>query len=148
MVYGVKESPKGTLRHERAQKDYEEAFEILSSIQQLQSDVSIRDCSRIGKYSPKVTRPLLVRLLRACDASLILRNVTQDALPNGIAIKRYMSPTERQSESILLEQRWKLAQSGVDKTTIKIKGNKLFQDSSIVGKVVDGDYEPTNTPLT
>ena len=55
-----------------------------------------------------------------------------------------MSSAEMQTTSILLRERWKLhTQSGVEKSTIKIRGRKLFVDSHQVGEVVDSMYRST-----
>ena len=35
------------------------------------TEQSIRDCSRLGKYTSDRIRPLLIQLFRSCDASSI-----------------------------------------------------------------------------
>ena len=146
VLYGVQESPQGTNFYDRADKDFENAVAILHNIHSSISNLRIRGCFRIGKYSPKRTRPLLVVFIQAEYVRLILQRLSPDALPSGIAIKPHMSATEMKVESILLRERWKLyTQSGVDKRQIKIRGRKLFIDSRLVGEVVDGEYEHINT---
>ena len=69
VLYGVDECSEGTARQERAEKDRKTAYKNLSIILPSLEDYSIRDCIRIGKYSPYGTRPrpLLVKFHRACD---------------------------------------------------------------------------------
>ena len=145
MFYGVPECREGTHFHERAENDLKNVLGVLEKILPSVSSDSIRDCVRIGEYSPQGTRPLLVRFVRARDVRLILKDLTPDVLPSGITIKCHMSSAEMQTTSILLRERWKLhTQSGVDKSTIKIRGRKLFVDSHQVGEVVDGVYRSTD----
>ena len=136
------ESPKGTPHHERALDDSAATLSILGRVLVSLSDYSIRDTQRIGKYSPERTRPLLVTLLKARDVCCILQKVidSPNVLPDGITIKRHMSPAEKHSESILLKQRWELSQKEEDKSHLKIKGNKLYRSSEVIGEVVDGEY--------
>ena len=148
VLYRVKESPEGTPYHVWAEKDLEAAVEILHKILPSVSNDSIHDCVRIGKYSPKKTRPLLVSFLRARDVRLILQRLSPEVLPSGIAIKPHMSATEMKVESILLGERWKNVQVGMEKSKIKIRGTKLFIDSHLVGEVVDGVYKPVNTSIS
>lgn len=146
VLYGVDESSKGTPRHERMAHDCDRAFSILSAV--LKEDDaftvnSIRDCSRLGKYSPAKTRPLLVRLQRSRDVSSILQKVSQaDSTRGTVSIKRYMSPAEKKVESILLQVRLKLVKSaaGMDKKDLKIKGNELLYNSSPIGRVENGKF--------
>ena len=147
VLYGVDECSEGTRCHERAGKDRKTALKKLRVILTSLEDYSIRDCIRIGKYSPNGTRPrpLLVKFLRACDVNTILYKLSQGGLPaelSGIAIKHHMTPSEVKSNSILLRKRLELSQEGVDKQRLKIKGNKLLQDSQLLGEVVDGVYRP------
>ena len=145
VLYGVQESPEGTNLYNRATKDLKDSAIILSKVLPSITDQAIRDCVRIGKYSPTKTRPLLVSFLRALDVRLILQRLSPDVLPSGIAVKPHMSATEKQQSSILLRERWKNMQAGMDKSKIKIRGRKLFIDSRLVGEVVDGEYKPVNT---
>ena len=145
MLYGVPECNEGTRLHERAENDLKNVLVVLGKILPSVSSDSIRDCIRIGKYSPQSTRPLLVRFVRARDVRIILQHVSPDVLPSGITIKRHMSSAEMETTSILLRKRWKLyTQSGVEKSTIRIRGRKLFIDSRQVGEVVDGVYRSTD----
>ena len=146
VLYGVRESPEGTNRYDQIESDTENVVKILHKISPSITDLSIRGCFRIGKFSPTKTRPLIVVFLRVQDVCLIFQRLLPDVLPSGIAIKPHMSATEMKVESIVLGERWKLyTQSGVDKRQIKIRGRKLFIDSRLVGEVVDGEYKCIDT---
>ena len=148
VLYGVQESREGTNCYDQIKSDTENVVKILHEISSSITDLSIRGCFRIGKFSPTKTRPLIVVFLRVQDVCFILQRLSPDILPSGIAIKPHMSATEMKVESILLRERWKLyTQSGVDKRSreIKIRGRKLFIDSRLVGEVVDGEYKCIDT---
>ena len=49
IIYGVKEQPKGTLRHIRAAQDEETIISILSSVHSSITKYSVRDCFCLGK---------------------------------------------------------------------------------------------------
>ena len=116
VLYGVQESPEGTNRYDQIESDTENVVKILHKINPSITNISIRGCFRIGKFSPTKTRPLIVVFQRVQDVCLILQRLSPDILPNGIAIKPHMSATEMKVQSILLRERWKLyTQSGVDK---------------------------------
>ena len=63
MFYGVPECREGTHFHERAENDLKNVLGVLEKILPSVSSDSIRDCIRIGEYSPQGTRPLLVRFV-------------------------------------------------------------------------------------
>ena len=149
VLYGVRESPEGTNLYDQIKSDNQNALTILHKINPSITDLLIRGCFRIGKFSPTKIRPLIVVFQRVQDVCLILQRLSPDILPRGIAIKPHMSATEMKVESILLRERWKLyTQSGVDKRQIKIRGRKLFIDSHLVGEVVDGEYKPVDTSIS
>ena len=62
---------------------------------------SMKDFHRLGKYDQNNTRPrpILVKFLRAFEATLVLS--CKSSLSSGIAIKPDMSAEERKIESIL-----------------------------------------------
>ena len=57
VLYGIQESTRGTLKHQRQQHDLEEASSLISSTSNLVSPGAIRDCFRLGKYTPQLKRP-------------------------------------------------------------------------------------------
>ena len=72
VVYGINESPKGTHIHSRVSNDVKLVSTTIQSICPDVSEQSICDCTRLGKYSSERTRPVLVKLSRACDVHSIL----------------------------------------------------------------------------
>ena len=55
VLYGVQESPEGTNLYDHATKDLKDSAIIFSKILPSITDQAIRDCVRIGKYSPAKT---------------------------------------------------------------------------------------------
>ena len=97
---------------------------------------------RLGKYNTSRCRPILVTLSRSCEVSSILalrKNLS--GLP-GIAIKPVMTYKERSIEAILLKKRWELSATGIDKSSIKLRGKSLYVNN---GSVIDSDYVPLNS---
>ena len=60
VIFGVKESPKGTPRQSRMTNDHESVTAILNFLDSRLSSHSIHDCVRLGKYSDSRNRPLWV----------------------------------------------------------------------------------------
>ncbi len=96
------------------------------------SKLSVRDCTRMGKYSPshERPRPLLVKLLRTTEMSVILSNQSK-LTKSKVYIKPYMTPSKRNSESILLKERKSLISFGANPKDIKGKSNKLLLNGSM-----------------
>ena len=57
-----------------------------------------------------------------------------------------MSPEDRHVESILLSERKSLIENGsvADKSSIKIRGPRLFIGQKLHGKVINGIFHPSN----
>ena len=126
IIFGLKECPKGTPRPDRYKSDLNESISIMTKVNTDINPHSIRDCLRLGKYNTqaKRPRPLLIKLNRVVDASNLLYN--KDRTPVGITIKPDLSCEDRQSESLLLSERWALIQSGVDRKDIKIRSSSIY----------------------
>ena len=82
MIYGVKESPKGTQRSARRKLDINSCVQILKQANDDISVQSIRDCLRLGKYNPTETRSrsLLVKLSCVFDVDTVLYNRSKKSL--------------------------------------------------------------------
>ena len=95
----------------------------------------------MGKYSPSHVRPrpLLVKLLRTTEVSVILSNRSK-LTKSKVYIKPYMTPSERNSESILLKERKSLISSGANPKDIKVKSNKLLLNGSVYGSVQGSSF--------
>ena len=141
VIYGLNECPKGSPRHIRITKDTELACKAIKSIYPDMSDFAVCDCLRIGRYSGERTRPLVVKFTRLCDVATVFANrykIPKSESPN-ISIKPFMSKAERKQESTLLKERRALIESGVDRKTIKIRGNSIF-----INKIKVGSANETN----
>ncbi len=127
LVIGIDECPQGTSHQVRLDSDQKQVISVLSSLMPDISKLSVRDCTRMGKYSPSHVRPrpLLVKLLRTTEVSVILSNRSK-LTKSKVYIKPYMTPSERNSRSILLKERKSLISSGASPKDIKIKSNKLL----------------------
>lgn len=95
---------------------------------------SIKDCVRLGKYSSSnaCPRPILVKFNSYPAVMSVLANRPCYA---PYIVKPDLSPLERANEKVLLKERWNLCQLGVEKSSIKIKGNSLFVNGQLFGKV-------------
>ncbi len=85
------------------------------------------------------SRPLLVKLLRTTEVSAILSNRSK-LTKSKVYIKPYMTPSERNSESILLKERKSLISSGANPKDIKVKRNKLLLNGSVYGSVQGSSF--------
>ena len=74
IVSGIRENPVGTIRSDRVARDMAEVTSLLSPLLPAFNESTIRDCYRLGKFSPERCRPLLVALNRTCDVSTVLSN--------------------------------------------------------------------------
>ena len=95
----------------------------------IDSSQSIKDSFHLGKFraQQKQPRPILVKL-QMCRAFSQCWN----AFVSPIHIKADMSPEERQSS--LLRERWRLIQSGVLQSAIKVGGSYLYVNHKVYGE--------------
>ena len=126
VVYGLNENPKGTPKHCRISNNVKSASELIQPLCPELTEQSIRDCSRLGKYTSDRNRPLLIQLFRSCDASSILLNRRTLVQTPKVFIKPYMSHKERTTESTLLRERRSLINSGIERSSIRLHGNTLY----------------------
>ena len=135
MVYGIDECPKGLNKSDRFNYELTNVVSTMSKIDSSFNLQSIKDCFRLGKYSAqqKQPRPILVKFIRITDVSGILSRC-RNAFGSPIRIKPDMSPEERQRESSLLRERWRLIQSGVLRNVIKIRGSHLYVNNKVFGE--------------
>ena len=95
---------------------------------------AIKDCRRLGKFNPDSVRPRPI-LVRFNTCAAVLDILANRSSFSPYIIKPDQSPQERTREKILLKERWNLCQSGVNKSSIKIKGNSLIVHDHLFGKV-------------
>ena len=126
VLFGIKENPPETSRSDRIKSDMKCCLDVIVKLNSEISSQSIRDCLRLGKYKQSASRPrpLLLKLNRSLDVTTILSN--RDKAPQGIAIKPDLTLQERQRNSLLLGERWKLMQAGTDKKNIKIRSSIIY----------------------
>ena len=144
VMYGIAESPEGTKKPLRDTKDLESVEEVIRVLDSSLDAKSVRDCFRLGKFSRDKFRPILVKFTCARHASPILSNsgkLAENEQYKKISIKRDMSKLERQSESLLLKERFLLINSGIPSKDIKLKENQLFVNDKVVGSIVDRIYK-------
>ena len=142
VIYGLKESPKGTPKYNRICNDVKSVSETINSLCPELTEQSVCDCVRLGKYSIERSRPVLVKLARSCDASNILANRHKLSKFPNVSIKPHMSVSERVTESTLLKERRVLINSGVDKSTIKLRGNCLYINKAKHGTANGSNFTP------
>ena len=148
VIYGILECPKGTKRHDRTKQDLSN---VISAVSQVDSDItshSIRDCFRLGQYKEHAERPrpLLIKLNRTIDVASLLSK--RSSLPKDISIKPDMSHAERTTESVLMKERWRLIQSGIDRKTIRIQSTNIYVNNKLHGKACNSSFVPSPTPNT
>ena len=153
VVYGLQECPNGSPRHVRISKDMDSVCGAIQSLCPNLSDQSICDCSRLGKYSETRSRPVLVKLARSCDVSLILLSRHKlsgqsSSQSQKIYIKPFMSASEKLTESALLKERRALINSGVDRQSIKIRGNFLYVNNCKYGTASESIFTACNPTVS
>ncbi len=104
---------------------------------------SIRDCRRLGKYSPENSRPRSI-LVRFNSCNVVMNILSKRSTFTPYIIKPDLPPNIRLREKILLKERWNLMQSGTNKSSIKIKGNSLFVNGSPFGSVQNSVFVRSN----
>ena len=149
VVYGIEECPKGTHFSQRQLKDTENVANFFETFCPQISDQSIRDTVRLGKFREEAVRPILVTMARVCDASTLLSNRRSIAPSSKASLKPHMSHEQRKVESILLQERRRLIGSGKERSSIKIKGNRLYLHNLEHGRVENNQFVPLSpTPST
>ena len=141
MVFGVRECKKGLHYKQRFVSGLNDISSLFSSSTCPSNPSSyIKDSRWLGKYNSNNIdrpRPILVRF-NSCKAVMdILANCSSFS---PYIVKPDMSPSARSRERLLLKERWNLCQSGVDKSSVKIKGNSLIVNGHTLGKV-DNDSQ-------
>ena len=117
VVYGVEECSLGM---SKVESDLSNVVKVLSSINSSIEPTSVKDCYRLGKFSPSNSgpRPVLVKFIRISDVTSTLSKRVNLSRP--YVIKPDMS-RERVIESVLMKERWRLIHSGVHRSNIKIR---------------------------
>ena len=124
-----------SLNVRRVQRNMQDLTNVISAVSHVDHEITICDCLSLGKYkeSAKRPRPILVKLTRAIDVISLLSN--RSSLPKNISIKPDMSQAERTIESLLMKERWRLIQTGIDRKSIKIQAANIYVNNKLHGKV-------------
>ena len=143
VLSGIKECPKRTPKLDRFKQDLDNVTNVLHSVDSDFNKQNVWDCFRLGKFKENATRPrsILIKFHQHLDAMSILSN--KSSLPNGIVMKPDMTREERKADSLLLEERWCLIQSGVPKTSIKISHSTIYISKLIHGQVTNSVFSLT-----
>ena len=126
----------GTNRCDRVSSD----FDSVHHFNNVDSDIdhaAIRDCRRFGKFTPGNSGPrlLVVTLTRTKNVISLLSRRGSFVSPH--VIKPFLSKKERNDEKLLLNERWKLLQSGVPKQNICLNKSTLFVNGEAYAQVSD-----------
>ena len=123
---------------------------MISSIDSNISESSIRDCTRLGKFSGDRCRPILAKLSRSCEVSSILSQRGK-LKGSGLSVKADLNKEDRKIDQLLMSRRWSLIQSGTSRQLIKIKGNSILVNNVKKGSVTGGVFiesEPESNQLS
>ena len=140
VIYRIKECSKGTPRNEWLTHDLDKVTSIVTEDENSINPLSICDLLRLGKYRDQSTksRPMLVRLTRTIDVSLLLSKAK--TFSKDIRIKPDMSQEEKLIESLLLKERWSLIQIGIERKAIRICNSKIFLQNKLRGQIVNSSF--------
>lgn len=74
IVQGLDECPQGTKKFERTAEDLRKVSQVFTSLDSSITSDSVRDFFRLGRFNPdhERPRPVLVKMIRATDVSLLL----------------------------------------------------------------------------
>lgn len=133
VLFSVSESPQGTPRNTRNLQDFNLVTSVLSDIEgDSNITCSVHDCSG------NCPRPVLVALNSTAQVRHVLMH--HHSLPSPITVKPDRSISERKIVKILLTERWKLIQAGLDRRSIKLRSSCLYLNGRFHGKVVNDTY--------
>ena len=82
-------------------------------------------------------------LISTADVSNILSCCCH--LKQPISIRPDLSPPERKIRATLLHERWKLINSGIDCSSIKLRNSSIFVNGRLYGKVTNGIFSLSPT---
>ena len=138
VVFGISEQKEGLPCSVRWRNDFDRISSVISEIKSDSNyHSSIQDCHRLGKYNGAMSRPrpLLVSLNSTADVHSILSR--HCSLSSSVSIKPDLSPSDRKVDSLLLQERHKLINSGVGRKSIRLRGSSSFVNGQLHGKVLE-----------
>ena len=145
VISGIPECPTGTRRNTRISSDFDKVADVIHSVEDSITTASIRDCKQLWKYSPTNTRPrpTLVTLNSSKDVVSLLAK--RGSMSQPYVIKPNMSKSERLVESLLLNERWRLIQSNVNKRDICIGKSTIYVNGVPHAKVINSSLVPSES---
>uniref|UniRef100_A0A1X7U4B7 Zinc finger PHD-type domain-containing protein n=1 Tax=Amphimedon queenslandica TaxID=400682 RepID=A0A1X7U4B7_AMPQE len=142
VFHNIPESPASTSFTDRLKHDFDAVYAAIDS-----SVVpKVQDCVRLGRFRADAHSPRPV-LARFSDTRSV-HTVLAKPLQSGVVVKWDLSKENRQINSVLLKERYRLiTEENVVKRSIKFCGNKLFVDGRLHGSVCSGVFvlAPTST---
>jgi len=135
-----------TPKHAQSQSDLTSVVSLLSGVDNSIQSQSIKDVYRLGRFNsdPERPRPILVKFVRAADASSVLSK--KGSLSRPLVIKPDLSPEERLRDSVLLKERWNLIQSGIPRGDIKICDSRLYVRKKLYGHFDKSKFQYSSSP--
>jgi len=103
-------------------------------MRQLSDDIapnSIQDCFRLSKPTANKKRPLLVKINRACDVSMILSKRAKLADLSVVKIRQDLPPSDRKIRAMLLKYHWELIRDRMEHKSIRISVNSIAMPLSL-----------------
>lgn len=140
VLHGIQECRKGMSRLARQEEDLRNVISALSSAADTIDGNSVKDHFRLGKFKldSNKPRPILVKLIRSSDVIKVLSGASSLCKP--LVVKPDLPRTQRLREAILLKERWKLMEQGVDRKFIKLRSFT----SLLVKNVIHGSLNKDN----
>ena len=99
------------------------------------NNITITDCFRLGKFKTENIRPrtLIVTFASVWDQRKVISQCFQlKSYSEKIFISPELSTEDKIKEKKLLNKRWQLIQSGVERQQLKIKNLRLFNNQNEV----------------
>ena len=86
VLYGVEECRPGVSRSARQESDLSSVVTVFSALDSSIQPQSIRDCYRLGTFSPGAShpRPILVKFVRTADITKIFAKMKSLSIPFSI----------------------------------------------------------------
>ena len=146
VLYGVEECRSGLSRPARLESHLSSAVDIFSALDSSIQPQSIKDCFRLGKFSQDAPRPrpIPVKFVRITDVNRIFAK--KNGLSSPFSVKPDMSRAQRLLESVLMQERWRLIQSGVSRKSIRLRGDSLYVNHKLHGCVSNSTFVHASAP--
>ena len=140
IFHNIPDSPSNTSFTERLKHDFDAVTAAIDS----SVSSNVQDCVRLGRYradgAARHPRPVLVKFTDTRSALSVLTQSPQ-ARQSGVIVKRDLSKDDRQINSILLKERYRLvSEESADRRSIKFRGSKLFVNGRFHGAVRSGVF--------